>query len=180
MPPRYAARDLVDYVAQGYSHVDFYQAHVVHLAREGEDLGARALLGAGGAEPTGAQPDDAGHRGQRLYVVEHRRLVPQTLLRRERRPRPRLAALALYGGHKRGLFAADEGARPLSDVDVELEVGAHYVLAQQAVLAQGVYGHPQPLQGQRILGPAVDVALFGAYGSGAYHHAFEHGMRVAL
>jgi hypothetical protein len=176
----YTAGDLVDDVAQGDTHVDFYQTHIVDLAREGEDLGARALLGAGGAEPAGAQPDYGGHGSQRLDVVKDRGLAPQTLLRRERRPRPRFATLALDGGHQRGLFAADKGARTLGDVYVKGEVGAHDVLAQQAVLMQGVYGHTQALQGQRILGPAVDVALVGADGPRADHHALEHGVRVAL
>ena len=175
-----AAGDVVDDVAQRDAHVDFDEADVVDLAGEGEDLGARALLGAGGAEPVGAEADDAGDAGQGLDVVEHRRLLPQALLSRERRPRARLAALALDGGHERGLFAADEGAGTLGDLDVEVEAAVEDVLAQQAVFVAGRDGQVEALQSQRILGAAVDVAFVGADGAGPDHHAFEHGVRVAL
>ena len=69
---------------------------------------------------------------------------------------------------------------PLGDADVEAEVGAQDVLTQQAVVAAGLDGDAQALQGQRILGPAVDVALVGADGARPDHHALEDGVRVAL
>jgi hypothetical protein len=175
-----AAGDVVDDVAQGDAHVDFHQADVVDLAREGEDLGAGALLGAGGTEPLVAVADDAGDGGERLNVVEHRGFPPETFLSGERRPRTRLTALALDGGHESRLLAAHEGTRALGDVDVEAEVGAQDVLAQQAVVAAGLDGDAEPLQSQRILGSTVDVAFIGPDGACPDHHALEHRVGNAL
>ena len=90
-------------------------------------------------------------------------------------PRP-----ALDGAHEGGLFAADEGAGAHADLEVELEAGAHDVLAEQAHLAGLVDGVLQPLDRQRVLGPQVDEALLGADGVGADGHALDEAVRVAF
>ena len=57
---------------------------------------------------------------------------------------------------------------------------AQDVVAEQAVLAGLVDGVLQALDGQRVLGAHVDVALVGADGVGADDHALDHAVRVAL
>ena len=174
------AADLVDDLAQLHPDGHLHQAGVLDGAAQREDLGALALLGAGAGEPLRSPEDDGGDVGERLHVVEHAGLVPETLDRRERRPRTGLAALALDGAHEGGLLAADEGARAHADLEVELEVGAHDVLAQETVLAGLLDGILQTLDGQRVLGPQVDVALLRADGIGADGHALDEAVRVAL
>ena len=78
------------------------------------------------------------------------------------RPDRRLAPLALDRVDQRRLLAADErpGAEP--DLQIEIEARAQDVLAQQAVLAAQADRVLDPLDGQRVLGADVDVALMGA------------------
>ena len=76
---RDAAADVEDHLAQRRAHGHFDQARVAHLAGQGEDLGALALLGADGGEPVGPVQDDHGDVGQRLDVVDHGGLAPQAL-----------------------------------------------------------------------------------------------------
>ena len=78
---------------------------------------------------------DAAGRCEGLHVVDDGGLAEQARLRREGRPGPRHAALALDGVHQGGLLAADEGAGAHLDDDVQVEAAAQDVLAQQAVLA---------------------------------------------
>ena len=63
------------------------------------------------ANQCAAVEDDLRDVREGLDVVEDCRLLPQPLMRRERRARPRHAALALDRGHQRRLLAADERAR---------------------------------------------------------------------
>ena len=90
------------------------------------------------------------------------------------------APLALDGGDEGRLLAADEGARAFLYLYEEAHVRAEDVLAQEALSQELPYGVLQPLDRLRVLGPHVDVALLRADGVGADHHAFEHGMGVAL
>ena len=153
---------------------------MVDVATQGEDLGALALLGAGGGEPLGALEDDGVDVGVGLDVVEHAGLAPEPLDRRERRTRARLAAVALDRGHEGRLLAADEGAGAHADLEVEGKARADDVVAEQAVLAGLVDRVLQALDGQRVLGAYVDVALMGADRKGADRHALDHRVRVAL
>ena len=60
------------------------------------------------------------------------------------------------------------------------EARAHDVIAQQAVLAGLLDGVLQALDGERVLGAHVDVALVGADRIGADRHALDHRVRVAF
>ncbi len=143
------------------------------LADQGEGLGALALLGAVLGEPVGPVLQDVGDAGQGLDVVDDGRLAPETRDRRERRPGPGHAALSLDRGDQRGLFAADKRAGPFLDLDLEVEPRAQDVLAQQAMRLRLLDRDTQPLQGQRVLGPAVDVAGLGPDGIAGDEHPFQ-------
>ena len=88
------------------------------------------LLGAERAEPVRPSHDDVGHVHQGLDVVDHGRRGVQPFHRRERRAQARLTAQALQRVQQRGLFAADVGAGPAVQHDVQVVVAAGDAAAQ--------------------------------------------------
>ena len=90
------------------------------------------------------------------------------------------AALAFDGAHEGGFFAAHECAGAHHDFDVEVEAGAEDVLAEQAVLIGLVDGLADALDGERVLGAAVDDAFVRADRAGADRHAFDDALRIAF
>src|ERR1039458_9063445 len=82
---------------------------------------------------------------------------------REGGTRARRAALAFDARDQRRLLAADEGARAQPYVDVEAEAGAGDAVAQQAHALGLLDGRLEVLDGQRVLGAHVDVALLCAH-----------------
>ncbi len=133
-----AAGDVVDDVAQGDAHVDFHQAHVVDLAREGEDLGAGALLGAGGAEPVGALADDPGMVASVSTLLSTEGLPHRPFWAGNGgrgRGSPRLPSMEVMSAVSSPQTKAPE---PWAMWMSKLEVGAQDVLAQQAVVVAGL------------------------------------------
>ena len=175
-----AAADVIDDGAQGRSHRDFHEADVVDVAGEREDLRPLALFGADAGVPGAAAEDDLPDVGEGFHVVQDARLLPEAGHGGEGGPRSRHAALALDGGHQRRFLAADEGAGALVDLQIEVKAGSQDILSQQAVFLGLVDGDVQAVDGQRILGPAVDVTLVGADGLGGDDHPFQNGMGVRL
>ena len=141
----YAAADVLDYLTQGRAHGDLNEAGVLYVAAERKDLGALGALGAHGGEALRAVQDYLRDICEGLDVVFGSGLSEKTLLRRERRSRTGLAAVALYGGHERGLLAADECACTESYVEVKIEAAVEYVFAEQPELAGGVNGYLKSL-----------------------------------
>ena len=121
LPPGNPAADVVDDLAEGDPHRDFDEAGVVDLADEREDLGPLARLRSDPGEPLAPPVDDDRDVGPGLDVVDAGRLAPQAALGGIGRPRPRLAQAAFDRGDQRRLLAADEGAGPALDLDVEVE-----------------------------------------------------------
>ncbi len=175
-----AAADVIDDGPQGRSHRDFHEADVVHVAGQREDLRPLALFGADAGVPGAAAEDDLPDVGEGFHVVQDARLLPETGDGGEGGPRSGHAAFALDRGHQGRFLAADEGAGALVDLQIEVKAGSQDVLAQQAVFLGLVDGDVQAVDGQRILGPAVDVTLMGADGLGGDDHAFQNGVRVGL
>ena len=175
-----AAADGVDHLAQRDAHRHLYQAGVADPPAQGEDLGAGGVADAEVAEPFGPVAQDAGDVGQGLDVVEHGGHAVQTGDRRVRRPRPGHPPSAFDAGQDGRLFAADESAGALLDGDVEVGEAAQDVGPKEpgrAALGDGVL---QALDGQRVLGPAVDVALGGPDGVRGDEHALDDPEGVAL
>ena len=169
-----------DDIPEGRAHGHFDEARVVDLAGQGEDLCPLRLLGPYGGVPSAAVADDVGDVCPGFHVVYVGGFAPEALVGREGRPRVRHPPFALNGGHQGGLLAADEGAGPFLDVQVEGEVRPHDVVADEAVLSRLGDGAPEPFDRQGVFGAAVDVALVGAYGVGAQHHALYYRVGVAL
>ena len=87
------------------------------MTGEGEGLRSRRFFGSQFLEGGGSHPQDQGNRGQGLDVVDHRRLTPQTFLRREGRLGQRHSPIPFDGAHQGRLFAAHEGAGALHHVN---------------------------------------------------------------
>ena len=83
------------------------------------------------------------------------------------------AAFALDRGNQGGFLAADKCAGPLLDLDMEIDSRTKDVVAQQAVRFGLLQGDAQSFQGQRILGPAIDVALAGPDRAAGNRHSFQ-------
>ena len=177
---RDAAADVIDDLAERGAHRDLNEAGVDDLAAECEDLGALALLGAHGGEPLCALQNDLRDVRERFNVVDDRGLTEQALVRRERGLVSRLAAVALDGGQKRGLFAANERACAETDFDVEIKAGAEDILAQEAVFTRLADCDLKTLDRDRVLCTDVDVALVRADRVTCDRHCLEDRMRVAF
>src|SRR5690606_12271352 len=76
--------------------------------------------------------EDDRHAGERDHVVDDRRLAEQTLDRRQRRPVPDHAALALEALQQGRLLAADVGAGGLADLEPDRPLAAHHALPYYA------------------------------------------------
>src|SRR5659263_312858 len=177
---RDAAADVEDQLAQGHAHRHLDEAGVVQLAGQGEDLGARAVLGPHRPVPLGPVDDDQRDVGPGLDVVDVGRFAPQAGDRRVGRPRARHAPAALDRGDQRRLLAADERAGAFFHLEVEAEPAAEDVVAQQPPLLGLVQSDAEILDGAGVLRAAVDVPLVGAHCVGADQHALDHGVSVAL
>ena len=180
LPVLDAPADVEDDLPQGGAHGDLDEAGVHHVAGEGEGLGPGALLGADGSVPGGALPNDQGHVGEGLHVVQDRGPGPQALLHRPGGLHAGHAPVALDGGGEGGALAAHEGPGAPVHMQVEGEVGAHDVVPQEPHLLRLGDGGFQPGDGQGVLGTDVDVALIAAGGHAGDEHALDDGVGVAL
>ena len=124
--------------------------------------------------------ENPGDVGVGLHVVEQGGPVKQAFHRRERGAGLGLAPVALDGAHEGGLLAADEGAGAQAQLQIEVKAGVEDVLAQQTVLLGLPDGGLQPLDGDGVLGPDVDVALVGPHGVARDGHGLQDGVGVAL
>ncbi len=174
------AADPVHHVAQRHAHRDFDQTGAAHLARDGEGLGAAALLGAVSGEPVRTFAQNSGQIGEGFDVIDIGGLAEQALDRGKRRARHRHPAAPFNAGDERGLLAANKRPRALLDHEVEREAGAEDVLAQQRQRAHLRHRPAQALDCEGILRADVDVAVICADGVGGDAHPFEHGVRIAL
>ena len=113
---------------------DFVVAGAGDVAGHREELRAAVVRPAEIEERVAAVADDPRHRGERLGVVDRRRLAVETEARRERRLEARLALLAFERLEERRLLAADVRAVAVMVEEMEAEAGAEDVVAEQAGL----------------------------------------------
>ena len=173
-----ASADVEDDGAEGRSHRDFDQADVVDVAGEGEDLRSLALFRSDAGVPGPAPEHDLSDVGERLHVVQDARFLPEAGNGGEGGSRSRHAALSLDGGHQRRFLAADERARALVDLQIEVEAGPQDILPQEPVFLGLGNGDVQAVDRQRIFRPAIDVALMGADRLGGDDHPFQNRVGV--
>ncbi len=132
------------------------------------------------ANAAGALADDPRHAGERLDVVDERRLPPEPRLRRVRRPQPRHAPVPLQRLDERRLLAADERARALAHLQREAERAAEDPFAQQAGRGCGLDGRAHVPHRDRVLAPDVEEPLAGADRVGGNGQALDDAKRVAF
>src|SRR5579862_967308 len=147
-PVRNPARPIVDQLAHRRAEVELVVPGSYDVARDREDGGSGSARDAGLHELRRAQRDDRRDRRDRADVVDLRRRRIETLHGWERRPRPRLAALALERVQERCLLTADvrTGAAVHDDAD----------FAEQSCLARLVDGAREDLVLGQVLAADVD------------------------
>ena len=130
-------------------------------------------------EPFDAVAHDPGNRGDGLDVVDDGGPGVQALGRRERRLQARLAAAALEGVEEGRLLAADVGAGPRVDGDVDVVVApGPAALADQPGLARLADRREEAPVDVDDLAAQVDEAVVAADGEQADRHAFDEGVRI--
>jgi len=173
---------LIDQLAEGDAQRQLVVAGPGHMPAQAVDLGAGAFRRADLPVGVRAVGDDPGHVGQRLDVVDDRRLVVQAaaLLRREGRAHARLAEQPLDAVEQRRFLPADVSPRAEVDVHLARPAGAEDVLAEETglpgggdVLLQGVGQVPE-------FAAAVDVDGFRLDGVGGDQRAFDELVRIVL
>ena len=142
------ARVRVDQLAHRGAELELVVAGLLDVAGDREEHRARRARRADLVEPVGAELEDRRHGRDRADVVDLGRRHVEALHRRERRPRPRLAAPALERVEQRRLLAADVGAGAAVD--------GHVHLAEEARLARLVDGRLQDLVLGQVLAADVD------------------------
>src|SRR5207247_242642 len=145
----HAAAVPVYQLADGDAQGQLDAAGLVDVAAEAVELGAVAagvarVLRVGRhahrLEPVGAAVDDVRHARHRLDVVDDGRLAEGALDGGERRLDARPGPLALQALDQARLLTTDVGPGPAVQVDVEVEVLAQDVAAEQVVGVQLVDG----------------------------------------
>ena len=123
---------VVEEMAVGPPERKLVDARTGNALIEGEEHRARGARHAEGAEPVGAVADDCRDMGERLDVVDGRRLAEQAGLPRVGRllPRPCLAPLDDFEGGR--LLARDVARRCRSKADLEREGGAEDPRAEKS------------------------------------------------
>src|SRR5690348_6703044 len=150
------------------------------MAGEAEDARALALLGAVGGVGVGAERDDGGQGRDGFGVVDDGWAAVEADHRRERRLEARVAALALQRLHQRALLAADVGAGAARDGDLEVEVAAEDVLANQAGVVRLTHRalHLPAREGQ--LAAHIDEGVMNVGGVGGEDRPLDEQMRADL
>ncbi len=175
-----AAAVVVDERAQGHRHRRLHHARLHHVARHRVEPGPALGLGAEPGEPLGAPVDDVGHRRDGLHVVHDGGLPEGALDRGERRLDLGPALLALEGGEQARLLAADVGARPAMDHDVEVEARALDVPAEQPRVVGFLHRAAEHLPRLHVLAPDVDEPDVRVDRPRRDDHALDQGVGIAL
>ena len=118
-PSEGAAAEILDQLAERDAEGLLDQAAVLDVAGELEGQGAARPAHAIVLVGRTALGEDEGNGGKAQHVVDDGGLAEQALERRDRRLRPHHAALALEAFEHRGFLAADIGAGPAADFEME-------------------------------------------------------------
>ena len=179
-PAGHSPGEALDELAERRTELDLVVGGPLDVARHGEDARARRPADPEPGVPVAAAFDDGRDRGQRLDVVDHRRLGEETLHRRERRLDARHRPLALEARQQAGLVAGDVAARAAVEDHVEIEARSEDVPAQEPALVRLVDGAPEPLVSQCELAPDVHERLMALDGERGDHDALDQLVRVSL
>src|SRR6185369_7917872 len=154
--------------------LDLVHAGTDDVARDAEQLRPGRALRPDRLERRGAAliPYDLEHVDERLDVVDRGRLSEQPDLDGKGRLVARLPALALDRLEEGRLLAADVGAGPATQLDVEV--------AEEARVAAGGDRALDPGFRERVLAADVEVRLPCPHRERLDRHRLDDGERVAL
>ncbi len=169
-----ASADFFDDLSDGDAHGDFDESAACDFSGKGEDFGAFAFFGSDGGEGLGAVADDPRDHGVGFDVVDAGRFSPESALCGERWSDSGHAAFSLDGGEQGGFLAADEGTRAFDDAEVQRELAAEDILAEESAFAAIGDGGPDAFDGEGILCADIEHAFVGADGLGGDDHSFEY------
>ena len=177
-----AERGMVDEVGEGrLDHLELVHPGTVDVSGQREQPGPRRTSLAETGERGAAVPDDPGEVGHGLHVVHDSRLAVEADRCREvRRLDPGEAPLALERLEQRCLLAADVGAGPRVDHDVDGEARAEDVGAHRPMRVRVVERCLHAFEPEGELTADVDERLGDLQGVGGDHHAFDQLVWVAL
>ena len=149
------------------------------IARHRQDLGARRAPRSAPGERATAIERNFGRLRERLDVVDHRRLAEIADGHRERRSNARLAGLAFERLDQRRFLAADIGARPEMDIDVEVEtLRSAYAGAEKPVAAHRLELRPERLQEMPVFPAQIEKPARRADHEARDRHSLEHPLGV--
>ena len=150
-----AAGELVADLRERSPHRHFVNPRLAEMTVERDELGTAGVLGPHRRVGHAAFFHDGPQVGEGLDIVHHGGFAIESLVGRERRPRPHLGALPLDQGEQGGLFSADVGAGSL-DREVKGESAAANVFPEPPGLAQFDDGGVDALEGVGIFRPDVE------------------------
>ncbi len=147
------------------------------MAREAEQLGAGIVRAAKRGEPGGAAPQDGGHDGDGLDIVDGGRRAIEPDIGGEWRLQPRLALLAFEAFEQGRLLAADISPCPVNEIKLEVPA-IDVVLADQLGVIGLVDGGLQDLALGDELAANIDVGDMGAHGEAGQERALDQELRI--
>src|SRR4029077_4617887 len=139
------------------------------------------LQSGGSVQPLRFVPLNAAHQNlrhvcERLNVIDHRRLIPQSLLNGEWRLVPWLGTLAFDRFQQSALFAANVSAGTDEKIQLEREIASKDFLPQQSFLPAPPKLFLQDSFLMFVLVADVENALARPRNQACKNHSFDHQM----
>src|SRR5262245_38005832 len=175
-----AAANIVDQLAKAHAEGGLEQPAMLDVAGKLDRHGAARAAHAEITVIGSAVAHDDRHAGKRQHVVDDSRLAEQTDMGRQRRLGADLAALAFEALEQRCLLAAHIGPGANPHLHVEFMLGAGNVCAKHAAFAGALDRDLHGLDGMRIFGADIDVAVSGADGDAGNGHALDEDEGIAF
>ncbi len=88
--------------------------------------------------------------------------------------------MAFDGGDQCCLFTTHECTCAESQFQIEAEIGAENVLAQQSVFLCLIYGYLESFHSDGILGSDIDISLVRSDGIARYGHCLDYAVGISL
>ena len=174
----HATAVLLDELAEGDGHALLYDDGVLHVAGDGEQLGAAVVLVTERGEPVGTTTEDGGTDGDGLDVGDGGGAAEDADAGGERRLETGLALSALEALDEGRLLSADVGARSAVEEDVEVVSRSAGVATDEAGGVGLVDGLVEDDGLVEVFATDVDVGGTGAHGVTGEEAALDELVRV--
>ena len=177
-----AAADIVDEFAEGHATAgDFVETGALDIAADAHGAGAAVAGGSHFGVFLGAHREDVLHMADRLHIVDDRGLHVEAEDGGEvRRLDAGVGAFALEGFEEAGLLAANVGAGPLVDINVQVEARTENVFSKKTFGFRLLDGFPNDLRGLWKFAADVDVGEVDIRREGGDGEAFDQLVRILV